>query len=85
MDETYKNYLRDLGFLVKEFAETARQDYLASSEAEEAHRLGYLMAFHRVVTLMQQQAESFDIPISDLCLEDLPEDFFLASKAPGTC
>jgi len=35
---------------------------------------GYLCCLHRVVTLMQQQAEIYGIPLSDLNLNDLQEN-----------
>lgn len=80
MDETHKNYLRDLGYLIKEAAEEARSSYLAKPAEDDAYSLGHLMAYHRVVTLMQQQAEAFGIPLADLCLEGMPEEFFFVQK-----
>jgi len=80
MDETHKNYLKDLGMLIQETAKEAKAAYLESSQEKEAFSLGYFMACHRVVTLMQQQAEAFCIPLQDLCLEHISEDFFFVQK-----
>jgi hypothetical protein len=80
MDEAHKNYLRDLGYLIKEAAEEARSSYLAKAAESDAYDLGYLMAYHRIVTLMQQQAEAFGIPLADVSLDNIPEEFFFVQK-----
>jgi hypothetical protein len=84
MEETHKNYLRDLGYLVKEAAVEAKSSYLAKPAEADAFDLGYLMAYHRIVTLMQQQAEAFGIPLSDICLDDVPEEFFFVQKGSNS-
>jgi hypothetical protein len=38
---------------------------------------GYLMGLHRVITLMQQTAEQFEIPPDDLGVADIDETMFL--------
>ena len=77
-DNKYALYLRDLGSLVKEYALEAKSDYAKSRGTEnEAYQSGYLMGFHRFVTLMQQQAEAFHIPLKEINLHDIDENDLL--------
>jgi hypothetical protein len=75
IDERYKLYLGDLGFLLKEYALEAKveRDQHRGSE-DESYYTGVLMAFHRIISLMQQQAIAFDIPLEDLRLDDIDPD-----------
>lgn len=74
-DERYKWYLYDLGFLIKEYALDAKKRFVESKGTEkEMYEAGERMAFYSVVTLMQQQAEGFGIPLSDLRLDDINPD-----------
>ncbi|HAF2129172.1 TPA: hypothetical protein G9F27_003372 [Salmonella enterica] len=34
---------------------------------------GYLSAFHRIITLIQQQADLFDIPLEKICMDTIKE------------
>lgn len=73
--EVYSNYLHDLGILLKEMALKAKAKKQSSLRSEdEAFATGYLAAFHRVISLMQQQAEGFQIPFQDIGLEDIDAD-----------
>ena len=76
MSDTHKNYLFDLGYELKEYALEARRERDATPKGSEerAFNSGQLLAFHRVISLMQQQAEGFGIPLSDLRLEDIEPD-----------
>lgn len=61
-DEKYRNYLADLGAITKEYAREAIVEHVsAKGSDEESYKTGYMMGFHRFVTLMQQQADSFGI------------------------
>ena len=63
-NELFENYLRDLGFEIKELALNAKKRRDTSKGTEsEAYNNGYLMGFHRVVSLMQQQADAFGISL----------------------
>ncbi|GLI28277.1 hypothetical protein ARHIZOSPH14_25190 [Agromyces rhizosphaerae] len=65
-------YLRDLGELLKESALSARDDRDETPVgADRAFADGRLMAYHEVVSLMQQQAVAFGIDIGGLSLEDI--------------
>ena len=80
MNEKYKNYLADLGALISEYSEEAikkHKNSVASSSLDTEYNTGYMMAFHRVVTLMQQQTEAFGIKQSEINIDKLKEsDFF---------
>jgi len=75
-ETSYRNYLADLGFLVKEAALKAKEHKYKETKGSEAHiyETGRLMAFSFIIGLMQQQAEAFGIPLQDLRLEDIDPD-----------
>ncbi len=66
------DYLRDLGQQLREYALQAKK------QADEGGRsdfdCGYLSGFHRVISLMQQQAESFGISLVELGLDGIDAD-----------
>jgi hypothetical protein len=64
-------YVRDLGVLIKEKALEAKKESRSSPEGERAFALGRLMAFHEVISLMQQQARAFGITLEELGLDDI--------------
>jgi hypothetical protein len=64
-------YVRDLGILIKEKALEAKKESRSSPEDERAFALGRLMAFHEVISLMQQQARAFGITLEELGLDDI--------------
>jgi hypothetical protein len=69
---SYANYLRDLGYLLREKGEqTSGEIRAASTEAEKAFYDGRQVAYYEVLSLMQQQADAFGIPRSELCLDGL--------------
>jgi hypothetical protein len=79
-DKKFEHYLFDLGRLVREYAlaaveERQKQGDSACPEFYE----GYILGFHRIVSLMQQQALAFGIELKDLQLEGIEPDRDLAS------
>ena len=65
-------YLRDLGALVKEKAlDAQRAKEVAEGDDEYDVQLGRLMALQEIVSLMQEQAASFEIPLEQLGLDDI--------------
>ena len=64
-------YLRDLGFLIRELALDSKR---SASEINSDFAIGYMAGFHRVVSLMQQQAEAFGIPLKDIGLDGIDPD-----------
>ena len=76
-EEKYRGYLLDLGVITKEYAHEAIREriYAKNTEAED-YKTGYMMGFHRFVTLMQQQAEAFGIPLKEIGLDDIDDNDF---------
>jgi len=74
-----ENYSSDLGCLIAEKAREAKVALDTATETSEIdYRQGYLMAYHEVVSLMQQQADIFGIERHALGLEDIdPENELL--------
>ena len=72
---SYKNYLEDLGPIIKECALEEKKN---SSGSEFDN--GQLMAFHRVISLMQQQAEAFEIPLNEIGLQEFNPLELLSSE-----
>jgi broad specificity phosphatase PhoE len=67
----YENYLRDLGDLLREIAQAAKQNHEQTGTDFTA---GYLSGLHRTVSLMQQQAEAFGIPLEKIKLDGIDPD-----------
>ena len=73
--EKYKDYLKDLNYLLIEMALEAKNDMLESKGTEkEEYKTGYLMGFHRVLSLIEQQLEGFQISRKDVGLETFDSD-----------
>jgi hypothetical protein len=72
----HRDYLFDLGMELKQIAQQARRERDAAAEGsrDRLFHEGRLLAFHRVISLMQQQAEGLGIPLADLRLEDIVPD-----------
>lgn len=70
MGDNYKSYIISLGEIIREYAENAKEnkDSVIGTKQEQ-FATGYLAGFHRIVTLMQQQAEIFDISLKELSLD----------------
>jgi hypothetical protein len=71
-EDVYRNYLRDLGYILRENAIKAKEDFHAAKDPEDrAFRQGFRMAYYDVVTIMQQQQIAFyEVSDSDLAFED---------------
>jgi len=77
-NEEFKNYVYDLGLLLKEKALEAKAAKNESRGGDNYdYYLGYLMAFHEIVSMMQQQAEAFDIALNDIGLGDIDPELEL--------
>ena len=71
-ESTVQLYLRDLGQLIVNLARNAKLDRDRSVGGEDEDvSLGRLMAFHEIVSLMQQQAVAFGLDLHDLSLAGL--------------
>ncbi len=74
--DKFKNYIYDLGILIKEKAKNAKHNvdnHLLSND-KNIYDVGYLMAYHEIVDLMKQQAEVFQIEQKDIGLDDVDVD-----------
>jgi hypothetical protein len=78
MSDLHKNFLLDLGYLLREYAEKARDDYeRAKATDDAAFECGYLMACHAVMSLLVDQAAAFELPLADIRLEGFDPDELL--------
>jgi hypothetical protein len=67
----YQLYLGDLGYLIRELAVESKR---VATDKQTDFAVGYMAGFHRVVSLMQQQADAFGIPLTDLALDGFDPD-----------
>lgn len=74
MSELTENYLRDLGFLLREEWGASERALDTASSEQRQYEAGYNRAYRRVLSLMLQQAEAFDLPLSAICLEGIDRD-----------
>jgi hypothetical protein len=73
--DVHRDYLQDLGFLVKDNALEARRkqkEAEGTSAADFAN--GYSLAWYEIVSLLQGQAVAFQLPLEDLGLERFNPD-----------
>jgi hypothetical protein len=73
--EKWKNYLLDLGQVMNEYAleAVAERAKHRGQPAQEFYD-GYVLGFHRIVSLMQQQALAFGIDLKELKLDGIQPD-----------
>jgi hypothetical protein len=70
--DVYENYLRDLGDFVRQQAIEARDWARATPpSAGQEYERGRQMTYGEVVSLMQQQAVAFQIPLEKLRLDGI--------------
>jgi hypothetical protein len=72
MGDVHAHYLRDLGHILREAAEKLREE--ARREDADKFLNGRAFAYYEVVSLMQQQAIAFQLPLSDLAFDGLDPD-----------
>jgi hypothetical protein len=68
----HANYLRDLGDELRRQAQAARDE--ARAKPGDAFAQGQAHAFYAVLSLMQQQAEGYALPLRDLALDGFDAD-----------
>ncbi len=70
--DKYKHYISDLGAVLKQKAREAKTATEAAQDVGQAdYELGTLMAYHEVISLMQQEADSFGIDRAVVGLDDI--------------
>lgn len=67
-DETYKHYLRDLVYLIKE-----HRSELLSETQNDNFKKGMEYAYSSILDLIKSQAESFQIELSEFGFDDFEE------------
>lgn len=78
MSANYRGYILTLGEVLTQFAKEAKHEKDAAiGTEEEDYKTGYLMCFHRVITLMQQQATMFDVPQEEILSDIFSESDLL--------
>jgi hypothetical protein len=66
----YKSYCIAFGESFKEvILEAIKKKEKSLGTEDEDFNTGYLCAFHRILTLMQQQAEIFELPFEELGID----------------
>jgi hypothetical protein len=80
VDEKYKWYLYDLGAILKQRALEHKADRDAAREgsAEREFLSGLVLGFNEVISILQQQADGFQIGRQELRLADIDPDRDLA-------
>jgi len=79
-NDIYKDYLIDLISIIKPEIQRAMRRYneLSDRQNDDPKNSGYIMgytyAYSRVVSLMLQQAEAYNISLSELSLDDINPD-----------
>ena len=69
---TEANYLRDLGCLLRDAAREAKRDAdSARGTKNKEWKSGYSFAYMEVISLMQQQADAFGLPLENLALDGI--------------
>ena len=72
MPTTTENYLRDLGYLLKERALEAKVEFHAATEgSSKDFQGGRYMAYYEVISLVLSQAEAFGISADSLALQGI--------------
>lgn len=74
-NNTYKNYLSDFSHMIIERAYKARDDRQKYRETEkESFHAGILMGYRNVISLLQAQADAFQIPLDEIKLDKINPD-----------
>ena len=81
--ETYAYCLRDLGYELREAGEEAADEYASARAKDRDFKAGWLCAYIEVLSLVQDKAELFDIPLIEMCLDNLAPDTDLIRYRPG--
>lgn len=77
-EDKFKFYTHDLAYLIKQKALEAKENNnnLQASNKDD-YSLGYLMAFHDILSLMKQQANAFNIEHQEIGLDDIEPEHLL--------
>lgn len=70
----HAEYMREIGYFIRELAKGAKLDVAAASEDERAFSQGRLMAYHEVISLLREHALYFRLHLEDISLEGFDPD-----------
>ncbi len=72
---SYRDFLQEIGETIRNRALEAKEELRSCiRDTADFHFGGRLMAFNEVVSILQQEALGFDIPLEDLGLQGLNPD-----------
>ena len=81
-ETTHSHYLRDLG---QELVDLARAAAAEACKEYDAFAVGRAFGLYEIVSLMQQQALAFGLPLSDVALDGVdPDRDLLVPQAGAT-
>jgi hypothetical protein len=75
--EQYERFSVMLGESFRHSLEDFRKEWRSLTNTNHPFRDGYLLAFHRMFTLIEQAASVYEIPLDKLGLDGLNEQDFL--------
>jgi hypothetical protein len=73
----YENYLRDLGHILRENALEAKQE---AAVGNDPFKQGRALAYYEVISLLEQQAQAFQLPLEKLSLAGFDPDQLIGSS-----
>jgi hypothetical protein len=75
VSDTHKHYLHDLGAELRERALKAKQQAkTARGTSDEQYEQGKAIAYYEVLSLMESEAKTFELPPEDLHFEGFDAD-----------
>lgn len=74
----YEEFSVMFGESFRNVVDEFRKSGATLSGGDESFRQGYLLGLHRVFTLLEQAAETYNIPIEAISLDGLAEQDFLS-------
>lgn len=69
MNDSYRFYIRDLGFLIKERTLEAKKEYHDSFEDGKKFKADYLAAYTSIINTILNQTTSFNIDEKDISID----------------
>ena len=82
-ESALEHYIRDTFLLLKEEAKGAKKQHMKMLNTQDsAYWAGFLSAYHDVISLLQSQADVFDLSLLTLGLDDIKPEAELLSSSP---
>lgn len=73
-NKNFELYIKYISDLFKDNAKKAKLEADNSKEDNANYNIGYLMAYHEVISTMKNQAPLFDLEQEDISLSDIEPD-----------